>query len=73
VSLPPVLTIASVLIMGALLGVVGLVVAVPVLAVALVVIRHVLQVEIYGDTRLPEPAVLRASGEQRAPRTHLTV
>ena len=73
VSLPPVLTITSVLIMGALLGVVGLVVAVPVIAVALVVIRHVLQVEIYGDTRLPEPAVLRASGEQRTPRTHLTV
>ena len=73
VSLPPVLTITSVLIMGALLGVVGLVVAVPVLAVALVVIRHVLQAEIYGDTRHPEPAVLRASGEQRTPRTQLTV
>ncbi len=73
VSLPPVLTIVSVLIMGALLGVVGLVVAVPVLAVGLVVIRHVLQGEIYGDTGHPEPAVLRATGEYRAPRTHLTV
>jgi len=73
VSLPPVLTITSVLIMSALLGVVGLVVAVPVLAVALVVIRHVLQGEIYGDARHPEPAVLRASGEQRAPRSQLTV
>ncbi len=73
VSLPPVLTITSVLIMGALLGVVGLVVAVPVLAVALVVIRHVLQAEIYGDTHHLEPAVLRASGEQRTPRTQLTV
>src|SRR2546427_6904183 len=35
------LTIAGVLIMGTLLGVVGLVVAVPVLAVAMVVLRHV--------------------------------
>src|SRR2546427_5605487 len=35
VALPPVLTIAGVLIMGTLLGVVGLVVAVPVLAVAI--------------------------------------
>jgi len=67
VALPPVLTIASVLIMGTLLGVVGLVVAVPVLAVALVVIRHVVQAEIYGDTGHLEPAVLRATGEHRTP------
>ena len=67
VALPPVLTIASVLIMGTLLGAVGLVVAVPVLAVTLVVIRHVLQGEIYGDTGHLEPAVLRATGEHRAP------
>src|SRR5207245_3632263 len=50
VALPPVLTIAGVLIMGTLLGVVGLVVAVPVLAVAMVVLRHVVQAEVYGDT-----------------------
>ncbi len=68
VALPPVLTIASVLIMGTLLGVVGLVVAVPVLAVAMVVIRHVVQAEIYGDTGHLEPAVLRATGEYRAPK-----
>src|SRR4029077_3504405 len=49
VSLPPVLTIASVLTMGALIGVVGLVVAVPVLAVTMVVVRHIVQGEIYGD------------------------
>jgi predicted PurR-regulated permease PerM len=67
VALPPVLTIASVLIMGTLLGVAGLVVAVPVLAVALVVLRHVVQGEVYGDTSPVGPAVLRATGEHRAP------
>jgi len=68
VSLPPVLTIASVLIMGTLLGVVGLVVAVPILAVTMVIVRHILQGEIYGDTGLAEPAVLRHSAEFRIPK-----
>jgi len=68
VSLPPVLTIASVLVMGTLLGVVGLVVAVPVLAVTVVVVRHVLHGEIYGDTGSEESAVLRVSGQFRAPK-----
>ncbi len=68
VALPPVLTIASVLIMGTLLGVVGLVVAVPVLAVTMVVLRHVVQGELYGDTSHLEPAVLRATGEHRTPK-----
>src|SRR5438876_11940616 len=49
VSLPPVLTITSVLIMGALLGVVGLVVARPVLAVARGVIRPVWHGRMYGQ------------------------
>ena len=61
VALPPVLTIASVLVMGTLLGVVGLVVAVPALAVVLVLVRHVLQGEIYGDPGRSAPAVLRAA------------
>jgi len=65
-ALPPVLTIASVLIMGTLLGVVGLVVAVP---VSMVVIRHVVQAEIYGDAGHLEPAVLRATGEHRTSKT----
>lgn len=69
VSLPPVLTIASVLIMGTLLGVVGLVVAVPVLAVTMVLVRHVLHAEIYGDADHLEPAVLRATGEYRIAKT----
>ncbi|HEY6808918.1 MAG TPA: AI-2E family transporter [Gemmatimonadales bacterium] len=68
VSLPPVLTIASVLVMGTLLGLVGLVVAVPILAVTMVVIRHILQGQIYGDTVLAEPAVLRHSAEFRIPK-----
>lgn len=66
VALPPVLTIASVLIMATLLGPIGLVVAVPVLAVTLVVVRHVLQGEIYGEGEVFEPAVLRTTGQHRA-------
>jgi predicted PurR-regulated permease PerM len=68
VSLPPVLTITSVLVMGTLLGVVGLVVAVPVLSVLMVVVRHVLHAEIYGDAGHHEPAVLRATAEFRTPK-----
>jgi predicted PurR-regulated permease PerM len=68
VALPPVLTIASVLVMGTLLGVIGLIVAVPILAVGMVVVRHVLQGEIYGDATTAEPAVLRVSGQFRVPK-----
>ncbi|HYK83143.1 MAG TPA: AI-2E family transporter [Gemmatimonadales bacterium] len=67
VALPPVLTIASVLVMGTLLGVVGLIVAVPVLAVTLVVVRHV-QAELFGERGHVAPAVLRATGEHRVPK-----
>ena len=67
VSLPPVLTIAGVLIMGTLLGPIGLIVAVPVLAVLLVLVRHVLHGEIYGDVDRQQPAVLRSTGEHRVP------
>jgi predicted PurR-regulated permease PerM len=59
VSIPPVLTIASVLVMGTLFGVIGLVVALPILALTLVVIRHVVHGQIYGDSGQFEPAVLR--------------
>ncbi|PYO38571.1 MAG: hypothetical protein DMD29_12955 [Gemmatimonadetes bacterium] len=69
VSLPPVLTIASVLVMGSLLGVIGLIVAVPVLAVTMVFLRHIVQGEIYGDTSHLEPAVLKVSGQFRVPKT----
>jgi predicted PurR-regulated permease PerM len=51
VSLPPVLTIASV--------------PVPVLAVTMVVVRHVLQGAIYGEGVPLEAAVLRTTGQHR--------
>lgn len=60
-ALPPVLTIAGVLIMGTLLGAIGLVVAVPILAATLVLVRHVLRGEIYGDVDRQQPAVLRST------------
>lgn len=47
VQLPPVLTIMSVLIVGSLLGPVGLLVAVPTLAVVMVVLRRILINRIY--------------------------
>jgi predicted PurR-regulated permease PerM len=66
-ALPPVLTIGGVLIMGTLLGAVGLIVAVPILAVTLVLVRHVLHGEIYGDVDRQQPAVLRSTAEHRIP------
>jgi predicted PurR-regulated permease PerM len=59
VELPPVLTIASVLVMGTLLGAIGLIVAVPVLCVTMVLVRHILHGEIYGEPGRFKPAVLR--------------
>lgn len=53
VNLPPVLTIISVLIVGSLVGPIGLIVAVPLLAVLLVLTRRVLQVRVYGDPLVP--------------------
>jgi predicted PurR-regulated permease PerM len=47
VHLPPVMTILSVLIMGTMIGGVGLVVAVPALAVVMVVVRRILMNRIY--------------------------
>ncbi|MGH7646289.1 MAG: AI-2E family transporter [Gemmatimonadales bacterium] len=72
VALPPVLTIASVLVMATLLGAVGLVVAVPLLAVTIVLLRHILQGEIYGDAALAEPAVLRSTAEHGIPKARAT-
>ncbi len=53
VALPPALTIACVLVMGVLLGAIGLIVAVPLLVVTFVVVRQVLQAEIYGEPHPP--------------------
>ncbi|MHB8837899.1 MAG: AI-2E family transporter [Gemmatimonadaceae bacterium] len=55
-SLPPVLTIMSVLICGKLLGPLGLLVAVPGLAVLLVLVRKVLVERTYGDNERVTPA-----------------
>ena len=49
INLPPVITIAGVLLIGKLFGLAGLVVAVPILALILVLVRHVLLGEVYGD------------------------
>lgn len=67
VAIPPALTIAGVLIGGALLGAVGLVVAVPVLALILVLVRHILQREMYGEESTFQPTVLRASRGREPP------
>jgi len=56
VALPPVLTIFSVLVMGRLASLLGLFVAVPLLATLLVVLRHALIYQLYGE-RPAEPMV----------------
>jgi predicted PurR-regulated permease PerM len=65
VALPPVLTILSVLVMAKLGGLLGMVVAVPTLATAFVVVRHVLIYQVYGErpslAENPPPAVLQPS------------
>jgi predicted PurR-regulated permease PerM len=69
ISVPPALTILSVLIMATVLGVLGLLVAVPLLASILVVARHVLLTHVYGDhdPRVFESAVLvTTTGTRRA-------
>jgi predicted PurR-regulated permease PerM len=50
VNLPPVITIAGVLLIGKLFGLAGLIVAVPILAFVMVLIRHILVGEVYGDS-----------------------
>ncbi len=64
VALPPALTILAVLLMGAIAGLLGMIVAVPLLATTIVVVRHVLIYQVYGE--LPKGteqlhAVLRPS------------
>lgn len=68
-NLPPVLTIVSILIMAQFLGVLGLVVAVPLLAVTIVVVRHVLICQVYKDHNvecLPSAVLVGQTGERRA-------
>ena len=49
VALPPVLTLAAVLVMGTLFGLLGLFVATPLLAAALVLVRTLYQQDMLGD------------------------
>jgi predicted PurR-regulated permease PerM len=49
VNIPPVLTIAGVLLIGRLFGLAGLIIAVPILALVMILIRHILLGETYGD------------------------
>src|SRR3989454_11237544 len=56
VELPPVLTIASVLVMGSVLGAIGLIVAGPVPCVSMGLIRHILPRELYGGAGRFQPA-----------------
>lgn len=70
VAIPPVLTIFSVLVMGKLAGLLGMLVAVPTLATAMVVTRHLVIYHTYGerpDAGAPPPAVLQPSREHTAP------
>jgi len=65
VALPPVLTILSVLVMAKLGGLLGMVVAVPALATVMVIVRHILIYQVYGEhpelAESPPPAVLQPS------------
>ncbi|MFI5311083.1 MAG: AI-2E family transporter [Gemmatimonadales bacterium] len=54
VHLPPVFSIMAVLVLGKLFGAVGLLVAVPMLAVAMVFVRKVLIERVYGDVGTEE-------------------
>ena len=68
VSLPPVLTIMSVLIMATVLGVLGLIVAVPTLAAVLVIVRHVLFGQVYGEHGadvIPSAVLVQTTGERK--------
>jgi predicted PurR-regulated permease PerM len=49
VNLPPVVTIAGILLIGKLFGLAGLIIAVPILALVMILIRHILLGEVYGD------------------------
>lgn len=60
--LPPVFSIVAVLIVGHLLGPLGLLVAVPMLAVVLVLVRKILIEQVYGDARGPGTPPSPAAG-----------
>ena len=69
VKLPPVFSIMAVLIVGTLLGPVGLLVAVPMLAVVMVLVRKILIERVYGDESSAEEAEREDSEPGRIPST----
>ena len=81
VDLPPVLTIVFVLIVGTLLGGLGLLVAVPALAVIMVIVRRILLTRLYEGqgfrrTTRERPLVLRlpaSEGGVILPKSHIDV
>ena len=81
VDLPPVLTIMSVLVVGKLLGRLGLLVAVPTLAVIMVVVRRILLTRDLRGAGIPphdarRPLVLRLpapEGGVIVPKSHIDV
>jgi predicted PurR-regulated permease PerM len=65
VNLPPVVTIAGVLLIGRLFGLGGLIIAVPILALVMILVRHILIGEIYGDPiSAAKPSGTRPAEEQ---------
>ena len=69
VSLPPVLTITSVLVMATVLGVFGLLVAVPTLAAVIVLVRHILFGQVYAEqdpSTVSSAVLVAATGERKA-------
>ena len=67
VNLPPVVTIAGVLLIGKLFGLGGLIIAVPILALVMILIRHVLIGEVYGDAAtVVKPSDTRPADAQPA-------
>ncbi|HWO89042.1 MAG TPA: AI-2E family transporter [Gemmatimonadales bacterium] len=69
VALPPVLTILSVLVMAKIGGILGMVVAVPALATAFVLVRHLVIYQTYGErpeAESPPPAVLQPTKTGKA-------
>jgi predicted PurR-regulated permease PerM len=66
-NLPPVLTILAVLSMAILIGVLGLIIAVPLLAAVMVIVRHVLIGQVYAEEargRIPSAVLVQSTGER---------
>ena len=72
VDLPPVLSILGVLIMGELLGALGLLIAVPTLAILMVLIRRIVVHGVYDGGLVVDPTMLVAApaSDAQPPPSH---